>query len=208
MSTGDLGLSEPPGGHLRLAHMHDRWPSRVRGISLVLAVMVIAVAGCSSAAAPPSSSTPSQPAGIASSSPPPAAIDPNTPIGTDLPPGGGDPGAGPGAGRIVVPRPGQLDVHPISAQTLTAVVDERHVVIAIDYTSGVEPCYILDSILVQPRAGAFAITLREGHGPQDVMCIEMAEFKRALVDLGDLEPGTYTISDTTGGASPISVTVN
>ena len=40
------------------------------------------------------------------------------------------------------------------------------------------------------------------------MCIELAEFKRALVDLGELEPGTYTISDATGGAAPISVTVS
>ena len=47
-------------------------------------------------------------------------------------------------------------------------------------------------------AKTFAITLREGHGPQDVVCIEIAESRRAIVDLGDLAPGTYTISDTTG----------
>ena len=40
------------------------------------------------------------------------------------------------------------------------------------------------------------------------MCIEIAESKRAIVDLGDLAPGTYTISDTTGGAAPITVTVD
>ena len=31
--------------------------------------------------------------------------------------------------------------------------------------------------------------------------------KRAIVELGELAPGTYTISDTTGGAAPISITV-
>jgi hypothetical protein len=36
----------------------------------------------------------------------------------------------------------------------------------------------------------------------------IAEFKRAIVDLGTLAPGTYTISDTTGGATPITVTVS
>ena len=53
----------------------------------------------------------------------------------------------------------------------------------------------------------FEITLREGHGPGDVACIEIAEFKQAIVDLGELAPGTYTISDGAGGAAPISVTV-
>ena len=80
--------------------------------------------------------------------------------------------------------------------------------LTIDYTSGVEPCYVLDSIVVAVGdARTFAITLREGHGPGDVVCIEIAEFKRAIVDLGELAPGTYTISDTTGGAAPITVTV-
>ena len=81
--------------------------------------------------------------------------------------------------------------------------------LTIDYTSGVEPCNILDSIVVAVDADAktFAITLREGHGPQDVVCIEIAESRRAIVDLGDLAPGTYTISDTTGGAAPITVTI-
>ena len=31
--------------------------------------------------------------------------------------------------------------------------------------------------------------------------------KKAKVDLGDLEPGTYTISDSQGGATPIEVVV-
>lgn len=31
--------------------------------------------------------------------------------------------------------------------------------------------------------------------------------KRALVDLGELEPGTYTITDGMSGAAPIQVVV-
>ena len=76
-----------------------------------------------------------------------------------------------------------------------------------DDSSGVEPCNVLDSIVVRTGPQAFEITLREGHGPGDVACIEIAQYKRAMVDLGELEPGTYRITDGTGGAAPISVTV-
>jgi len=38
--------------------------------------------------------------------------------------------------------------------------------------------------------------------------ILIAEFKRAIVDLGTLAPGTYTISDATGGATAITVMVS
>ena len=199
---------EPVSAVTRLAHMHTRPRPGAMLIACSVALMATILVACSSAAGPPSSIAPSQSAAPPSASQPPAAIDPETPIGTDLPPGGGDPGPFPGAGRVVIPMPGQFDVRPIPAQALSARVDGRRVVIAIDYTSGIEPCYILDSILVQPGPGSFAITLREGHGPGDVMCTEQAEFKRALVDLGDLEPGTYTISDATGGAAAISVTVS
>ena len=135
---------------------------------------------------------------------------PRRSVGIDLPAPSEDPALIDPLVRIVVPKPGQLDVRPIPAQTLSAAAAGRHVTLTIDYTSGVEPCNILDSIVVAVGADAktFAITLREGHGPQDVVCIEIAESKRAIVDLGDLAPGTYTISDTTGGAAPITVTVD
>ena len=114
----------------------------------------------------------------------------------------------PGAGRVVVPKPGQLDVREIPAEKLTAVTDGRRVVVTVTYTSGVEPCYVLDSIIVATGDKSFAITLREGHGPGDVVCIEIAETKQTLVDLGELEPGTYTITDAKGGAQPIEVVVS
>jgi hypothetical protein len=67
---------------------------------------------------------------------------------------------------------------------------------------------VLDTIVVDQGEMAFAITLQEGHAPGDNICIEIAKFKFALVDLGELEPGTYTISDGTGGAAPIQVVVS
>lgn len=183
-----------------------RHGSRPRALGLVLAVLVVpALAACSSgAASPAASSAPSQP--TASQAP---SEDPDTSVGIDLPAPSDDPALIDPLGRVVTPKPGQLDVRAIPAQTLTAAVDGRRVTLTIDFSSGVEPCYILDSIVVAVDADArtFAVTLREGHGPGDVVCIEIAESKRTIVDLGELAPGTYTISDATGGAAPITVTV-
>lgn len=179
--------------------------SRRRADQLALVGLVGLVAACSSIAAPSPSPTPSRPPqGTVPSQP--QVPDPDSPVGIVLPPGG-DPGASHPVGRIVSPRPGQLDVHPIPAQSLSAAVSGRHVVVTVAFTSGVEPCSVLDSIVVQRGVGTFAITLREGHGPGNVACIEMAEFRRALVDLGELATGTHTISDAAAGAVPIIVDV-
>jgi hypothetical protein len=199
---------EPEPHDARLAHMHippRRLGSRRRGFGLVLAVLVMsALAACSSSAASPAGTSPG---GAPASSAPTA--DPDTSVGIGLPAASDDPALIDPLGRVVTPKPGQLDVRAIPAQTLSATVDGRRVTLTIDYTSGVEPCYILDSIVVAvgADAGTFAVTLREGHGPGDVVCIEIAESKRAIVELGELAPGTYTISDAAGGAAPITVTV-
>jgi len=174
-------------------------------ISLLAILFVAGIAACGSAAAPPATQTPSSPPALLAPS-----MDPNGSVGIDLPAPSEDPALIDPLVRIVVPKPGQLDVRPIPAQKLSAATVGRHVTLTIDYTSGVEPCYVLDSIVVAVDADAktFAITLREGHGPQDVVCIEIAESKRTIVDLGDQALGTYAISDTTGGAAPITVTVD
>jgi hypothetical protein len=140
---------------------------------------------------------------------PPAATAPGAPSGSDEPissppdavvPGGGD--------ALVVPKPGQLDVHPIAADSFAAQVDGRHVILTITYTSGVEPCSVLDTIIVERGQGSYAITLREGHGPGEQVCIMIAKVMRTQVDLGEIDPGTYTITDTMGGADPLQVVVN
>lgn len=137
------------------------------------------------------------------------------PAATTKPPAGAEPGSGPpdglgtgGSDELVVPKPGQLDVHPIAADSFAAQVDGRHVVLTITYTSGVEPCSVLDTIVVERGEGSFAITLREGHGPGDQVCIMIARFMKTQVDLGELDPGTYTISDTMRGADPIQVVIH
>ena len=134
----------------------------------------------------------------------PIATDPGAPIATEEVPVGDPPPAG---GELTLPRPGQLDPRDIPAELLEAAVEGRVVTLRITYTSGVEPCYVLDSVVVTPGDHTFAITLREGHGPGDVACIEIAQQKHTIVEVGELEPGTYTITDATGGAAPIEVVV-
>lgn len=138
-------------------------------------------------------------AGAPASSPPSADPTPDTPIASDPPPADG--------AVVVVPRPGQLDVHPVSAETLRATVDGRSIEVAVDWWTGVEPCTVLDTVVVQRGEGDFAITLHEGRGPGEMACIAIAELHRTFIDLGELEPGTYTIRDGTGGAPDIEVVV-
>jgi hypothetical protein len=158
----------------------------------MLAVTMLAVAACST------SGTTSPPAASATN-------DPGNPAGTavapavELPP--------PANSELVVPKPGQLDVREIPADLLEAEVDGRSVTIRITFISGVEPCYVLDTIVVTRGDHAFAVALRQGHAPGDFVCIDIAVTKHVLVDLGDLDPGTYTITDAMGGAAPIEVVV-
>jgi hypothetical protein len=61
---------------------------------------------------------------------------------------------------------------------------------------------------VTPGEGSYAITLREGHGPEEVACIAIAESHVTEIAIPNVGPGTYQITDATGGATPIEVTVS
>jgi hypothetical protein len=112
-----------------------------------------------------------------------------------------------GQPRIGIPWAGQKNTHPVGATTLQASIDGRHVLVRITWYSGVEPCNVLDSVRVERSGTDVAITLIEGASQLGVACIEIAELKATIVDLGDLEPGRYTIRTTTGEAPPIQVTI-
>jgi hypothetical protein len=108
-------------------------------------------------------------------------LDPDTPVSsTPSDPGGGDQGSGP---RVVEPQPGQADLHTIPWQRVDVGPDDR--TLHIRFTSGVEPCYVLDHIDVDYRKTKVFVTLYEGHEPsdEDVACIEIAEFKITKVQL-------------------------
>lgn len=179
---------------------------RFAGPLATVALAVATIAACSSSGSPsvaPSTVTPEPPSAA-------PTVDPNTPVGTEAPPGGSvGPGVDPATGATIVePQPGQLDVHPVAIDTLSANVDGRHVVVTASWTSGVEPCYVLDTIVVDQGDHTFTITLREGHGPGDNVCIEIAMMKAAKIDIGELAPGTYTIADGQGVAAPLEVVVS
>jgi hypothetical protein len=169
-------------------------------LAALLVVACTSGAGASSRPSEATASATSSPSGAPRSEPPKApnpsaSAGPDASTGLDMPTG--DIPALPPK-RIVTPKPGQLDVHPIAADAFSASVDGRKVVVEIAFTSGVEPCYVLDSIVVERGDHSFAITLRQGHAPGDAVCIEIAEMVRSFVDLGELDPGTYTITDTRG----------
>jgi ABC-type transport system substrate-binding protein len=187
-----------------------------RSLVLTALAAVLTLAACASGAAPAASPSPSP------SSPPSASPSPSAP--TDLPGGGGssgDPGTGiggpvdpapvdPGTGqaKLVIPKPGQLNPRPLPAATLEASVDGRRVLVKATWWSGIEPCNVLDSVKVDRSGTDIAITLIEGTGDPNAICIEIAMQKATIVDLGELEPGTYTISSPGGDATPVVITIS
>jgi hypothetical protein len=169
--------------------MNDLHVSRRLGVGLLS--LSVLLAACTSAAAPSASTAPAAPTPDAPVSAPPSE----------------DPGGIGDAPKLVVPKPGQLNVHPMPADELSARVDGDRIIVTATWTSGVEPCYVLDSIIVESGEGSYGITLREGSGPEDMACIAIAEIHATEFEIPNVAPGTYEITDATGGAAPIEVTV-
>jgi hypothetical protein len=114
---------------------------------------------------------------------------------------------GGGAASVVVPQPGQLNAAPAFISGLTLTVDGRHVTARLTWTSGVEPCYVLDSVRVVRDDATITLTALEGHAPGNTICIEIAQLKATLVDLGELEPGTYLVDVEPGDATPVTIEI-
>jgi hypothetical protein len=150
------------------------------------------------------------------------SVPPDEPVGSE--PGASDPGQGgndgagggggidpePGQPQLVVPVPGQLDVHPVAIEELVARVEGRHAVLNAIWWSGVEPCYVLDSVFwkLDPPTATITVSLHEGSAPGDAMCIEIAVQKAVVIDLGELPPGTYTVTASDGPAPDITFTID
>jgi len=79
--------------------------------------------------------------------------------------------------------------------------------VELRWWSGVAPCSVLDSVGVSHDGTAYRLTVNEGSSGQQVACVDIAQLKATVVDLGDLDPGTYTIK-ADGDAQPIEVTVS
>jgi hypothetical protein len=176
-------------------------------IAATSVVVAMAVAACSGAAVAPASPSPTPASSSAAPSPDDGVIGGGA--------GGGDTGGGgaggsdpePGQPALVLPKPGQLDVHDVAIEQLTAKVADRHVVVNAQWWSGVEPCSVLDSVAAKRDGQTITVSVREGSSDRDAMCIDIAMLKVTAIDLGDLEPGEYTIVASQGPAAAITVKV-
>lgn len=183
-----------------------------RPLPIAALAAILTLGGCSSAAAPsapPSASPPAQdlPASVAPGGGDGTTGNPGTGIINPDPavPGPVDPGVA--QPKLVVAKAGQLNPHPVTATNLQASVDGRRVLVKVSWYSGVEPCNVLDSVKVERDGTNIAITPIEGMGDPNAVCMELAVLKATIVDLGELEPGTYTISAPNSEATPIEITV-
>ena len=185
-------------------------------------LVVFSLAACGGAAAP--SPTPAPTPAVTpkpTPTPVPGSTDGGngTGIGTDpgTGTGGGGSDPGQGGGGIIIPgfpddpnanplfgdanyvQPGKdlANPHPVNVQLVRAVIDSDGIVTAdLRWYSGVAPCNQLDhvDIVRDEAAKTIRFTVVEGFGKGDVMCIEIAELRATLVDLGRLASGTWTIS--------------
>src|SRR4051794_22357139 len=159
---------------------------KAAGTALLTMAAAIAFAACSGAVPSASPTLPPPDAPIASAGPPDQPAEP--------------PPVVPGQPTFVTPRPGQQNVHDVSIEQLSAKIAGHHVALNARWWSGVEPCSVLDSIAVTKAAGTITIAVREGSSGRDVACIDIAMLKVTAIDLGDLEPGDYTIVASQGQA--------
>lgn len=162
-----------------------------------LLTLSLLLAACTSAATAPSA-TPSAPPSDTPVSAPPS--DPGASVGPASP--------APIGAKPIVPRPGEaVGVHTVPAEQLLARVDGNTIIVSAIWTSGVEPCTILDSIVVDKGEGTYTVTLREGNSPQEIACIAIAEQHITEFEIPDVAAGTWRIVDSGGVAAPVEVTV-
>ncbi len=184
--------------------------------TLVAWLAAVALAACSVASGPPPTSPPTNPVASGSVA---AAGAGSTSSGSTRSGSGGVRGTGgiavpnpsdgglpPVEPTLVVARPGRLDTHPVMVTGLEARVEGSHAIVQLSWWSGVAPCSVLDSVVVDRAGATIALTVREGADQLGVACIELAQYKATLVDLGPLAPGMYTIS-ALGEVTPVTVTV-
>lgn len=197
---------------------------------LTLVAAAIIVAGCTIGGAPAATPTMSlSGAPSAPSEPGPTAVPggpAESPSGSDngaapVPSGPDDPvTGGPGAGgpgfpdpdqpqpTIVAPGVGLTGIHPVGATKLETATNGRDLAVRVDWYSGVEPCSVLAGVDVARDGNTFKLTVNEGSAAApDTACIDIAMYKGTIVDLGELEPGTYTVT-AFGDAPPVTVTID
>ena len=156
---------------------------------IVFAVLLAACASAGSSTAPSNEAPPSDA---------PAASEP---------PGIGEPE--PGGVELVEPQPGQQNVHPVALERIDATASGSVVSVDAYWTSGVDPCYVLDRVEVNINTDqSVDVTILEGTSDPDAICVMMAVAKHTIFSFEVPGTGTWTIRDSEGGAQPVEVVVS
>lgn len=173
-------------------------PIRLTRLSAGLVALVVLLAACAGGAPAPSAAPSTAPPDAPVTAPP---SDPGQPV---------DPSVEPPIGaKPILPKPGQaINVHAVPAESIAARVDGTTIHVQAVWTSGVEPCTILDSIVVDRGEGTYTITLREGSSPQEIACVALAEQHVTEFEIPNVAAGTWKIVDSGGVAAPVEVTVS
>jgi hypothetical protein len=137
----------------------------------------------------------------------------SAPAPSDPPAASGDPGIGvpePGGVELVEPQPGQQNVHPVALERLDAAASGTAVSVDAYWTSGVDPCYVLDQVQVNVNDDDLTVdvTVTEGTSDPDAICVMMAVPKHTIFTFEVPAAGTWTIRDSQGGAPPVEVVVS
>jgi hypothetical protein len=156
---------------------------------IVLAVLLSACASAGSSPVPGDEAPPSE---APAASEPPAIGEPE-----------------PGGVELVEPQPGQQNVHPVALERMDATASGTVVSVDAYWTSGVDPCYVLDRVEVSINgAQTVDVTIHEGTSDPDAICVMMAVAKHTIFSFEVPSTGTWTIRDSQGGAQPVEVVVS
>ena len=165
-------------------------------LALSAAIAVLLIAGVAAATAADTSDDRSDDCDVAMAGPDQG---PDTSVGVALcpdpgiePPAWGDPSAA----TPVQPRPGMTDVRPRMFDR--AIVHDDGTV-TILFTSGIEPCAVLDHVDVAYDADAVSVTLFEGRDAAagNVACIEIAVLKSVTITLDQALDGRPIVDGAT-----------
>ena len=159
--------------------------------ALALTILGLVLGACSAggATSPPTEAAPSEPPAVSA-----------------------DPGIGnpePGGVELVEPQPGQQNVHPVTLERLDATASGTTVSVDAYWTSGVDPCYVLDQVQVNVNDDQTVdVTVTEGTSDPNAICVMMAVAKHTIFSFEVPATGTWTIRDSQGGAPPVEVVVS
>jgi hypothetical protein len=172
--------------------------------------VVLVLAACASGGSAGASS-PATPSAIPTIIPAPTdSPSPDTSVTDPGGIGGGAPGSigidPDGGAKPVEPDPAAQLPHDASATRLIPALNGRRLAVKVEWWSGVAPCTVLAGVAVARDGTTITLTVKDGIGDRDAMCIEIAELHSTIVDLGELEPGRYTIR-ARGEAEPIEVII-